>query len=94
MLARFDDQAVPLTPRFVGALLELLKAECDMMEQQPGHEDSWWWGRCRILDLAHSRGLELTFGAKNDLPDDGHGRFAVVPVDEVARRGQTREFVL
>lgn len=78
MYALYDNLPVKLTPRYIGALLELLRAEVEMMDAQPGHEGSWWWGRCTITDLARLDGLEMEFGDRASLPGDGRGRFAVV----------------
>lgn len=75
--ARFDDQLISLTPRFVGALIELMRAECAMMDSLPGLAGRWW-GRCTIHDLADARGLEFQYGDRASLPADGRDRFAVV----------------
>ena len=74
----YDAEVIQLTPRFIGALLELMRAQCQMMDALPGHEGCWWWGRCHIEDLASQKGLRFVFGGREDLPADGRGRFAVI----------------
>lgn len=80
MIAKYDDEQVELTERFVNALIELMQAECEMMAKFDSAE-FWTWGRCTVIDLAISGGTEFSFGGDDDLPSDGLGKFAVVVTD-------------
>ncbi|KKM19827.1 hypothetical protein LCGC14_1651700 [marine sediment metagenome] len=73
---KFDDTWTTITERFKNALIEVMRAECEMMEKY--HPDCWSWGRCEIIDLAHINGIHFNFGANEDLPDDNLGQFAVI----------------
>lgn len=77
MEAKFDTEAIELSPRFIQALLELMMAECEMMQaREPKLAHHWTWGRCTVNDLASLNGLEFEYGGDEDMPDDGLGRFA------------------
>lgn len=66
------------TERYQAALIELLRAEVEMMcQHDPDWAETWTWGRVRVVDLANSRGLEFEFGGDEDMPNDGLGQFAI-----------------
>ena len=76
---RYDDHSVTVTPRFQEALLELMRAECEMMQgQEDAHPECWVWGRCHVADLSETGGLQFQFGDDDCLPEDDLGQFAVV----------------
>ena len=84
MKVRYDTEELELTPRMEAALVELMKAQCEMMaEHEP--DGAWCWeeGRCYVGDLASSRGLTFCYGAKGDF-DDGRFGFVVLPAIEPA----------
>ena len=79
MKARFDETQITLTPAYKKALIDLMKAECEMMAKNDidGNE-YWYWGRCTIENLSAATGLSFEFGEKSDMPKDGKGRFAIL----------------
>ncbi len=79
MKAIFDTEPIILTQRYLKAIVEIMRAEIDMMQGQTdfGNPDWWYWGRCYIHDLA-SRNLEFIYGGAEDLPGDGYGKFAIL----------------
>lgn len=73
-----DPREFTLTPRFMAALVEVLKSEVSMMrEQDSKYAECWHWGRCYVRDLCG--GIRFEFGAEEDMPKDGLGQFAVAP---------------
>lgn len=74
----YDDfEAVLITDRYKAALLELLAAEVEMM-QQGDDSESWYYGRVTVGNLANNRNLEFEFGSEADTPDDGLGQFGII----------------
>ena len=83
MKTKWEGDEVEVSARFLAAVVELMEAECEMMGTAKGFEmTDWTWGRCRLGDLSTNKSLEFTFGGDEDLPDDGLGRFAVLPGDK------------
>ena len=69
MKAQYDTEEIEITPRFKAALIELMKAECEMMaEHEPERAECWTWGHCEIGDLANSNGLRFQYGGDEDKP--------------------------
>lgn len=77
MLLYDDFEAVLITDRYKAALLELLAAEVEMM-QQGDDSESWYYGRVTVGNLANNRNLEFEFGSEADTPDDGLGQFGII----------------
>ena len=78
MKVKYDEKELELTPRFYDALVEVMRAECEMMTKVESHNaDCWTWGRCEVSNLATANGLAFHFGGEVDKPDDGLGDFAV-----------------
>ena len=76
MKATYDQRDIKVTPRFKNALIELMKAQCEMMaENEPDFAECWTWGRVEIGDIATYQGLSFEFGGDEDKPK-GH-RFTV-----------------
>lgn len=79
MKAKFDEIQITLTPAYKKALIDLMKAECEMMSKNDiGGKELWYWGRCTINDLADSGGISFEYGEKSYMPKDGKGRFAII----------------
>ena len=79
MKAKYDQEDIEITTRFDNALIELMQAECEMMQQnEPDHADCWTWGRCRVGDLAYLQGLSCSYGGEEDKPLDGLGDFGII----------------
>lgn len=79
LLAKSDAEEIPLTPRFVAALKELMAAECEMMSlYSPESAPAWTWGRCQISDLAIEGGVVFNYGGSDDRPSDNLGDFGVI----------------
>ena len=82
MKANYDTFEIKLSERYVNALKEVLAAEVEMMrEARPEDANSWHWGRATVGDLTDAKSVEFQYGAEEDMPDDGLGRFAVVVAD-------------
>lgn len=81
MKVKNDETEVGLTPRFIAALIEAMKAECEMMAAIDGDPKIWAAGRCYIRDLSSSVGITRRFGPRSEFANDGLGDFAVVPGD-------------
>lgn len=65
-MARYDTEELELTPRYVEALKELMRAEMEMMRlHEPDTADCWTWGICEVGDLASARGLSFEFGGRS-----------------------------
>lgn len=76
---QYDDIEVALTKRYTDALKAVLAAEVEMMGRAwPEDADLWYWGRATVGDLANVKSVEFQYGAKEDMPNDGLGRFAVI----------------
>lgn len=79
MEIKFEETKLKMTKRFENALIEVLKAECEMMTKLDWeYADLWTWGRCYVSDLSSCKFLQFQYGEKKDQPDDGLGLFAVV----------------
>lgn len=73
------DRKVELTKRYKDALIELLKAEMDMMQNVEGHSwQDWTWGEVEVGDLAGSICLGFTFGGDDDKPEDMTGTARII----------------
>ncbi len=69
-MAKWDDRCVKLTSRYVDALMELMRAEIEMMkENEPQNKDCWTYGIATIEDLAYSNGISFEFGGDDDKPN-------------------------
>lgn len=68
------ERKITLTPRFIAALEEVIRAELAMM--QPS--ELWKWGKVTINDLASSVGLQWEFGADEDKPNGMKGDAMVI----------------
>jgi len=69
MKALYDTEPITITPRFKAAIIELMKAECEMMRKaEPEHAGCWTWGHCEIVDLSRYDGLRFRFGGDEDKP--------------------------
>lgn len=79
MIAYYDCYAINLSRAYRNALKKVLIAEAKMMQAQaPEDAACWYWGRVTVLNLANVQCVEFQYGAKEDIPDDGLGRFAVL----------------
>jgi len=79
MRAKYDADTVKLSERFVKALKEVMAAEVEMMQKQnPEFADCWYWGRCTVSDLVYLDAFAFQYGSKEDMPEDGLDRFAVI----------------
>jgi hypothetical protein len=79
MKAKYDIDDVELSQGYVDALTGVLSAEVEMMRAaDPQYADDWYWGRAAVGNLADTRSIEFQYGAEENMPDDGHGRFAVI----------------
>lgn len=79
MKALYDTEEIKVTPRFKAALIELMKAQCEMMqENEPDMSECWTWGICEVGDIATARGLQFEFGGDEDKP--AGARFRVIPI--------------
>ena len=82
-MAKYDTENLKLTPRFIEAVKELLRAELQMMkDHEPENAECWTWGICEIGDLANARGLQFEFGGEDDKPD-GFPEFTEAWVKEI-----------
>ncbi len=80
MKAIYDTKQIEVTPRFKAALIELMKAQCEMMaKNEPENAECWTWGHCEIHDLSHFNGLQFQFGGDEDKPKGA--RFQVYPAN-------------
>lgn len=76
MYAKHDDEIVELTTDYIKALRNLMRTECDMMNEH--HGCGWDWGRCTITDLSNTDGIEFDYGSADCRPADGLGQFGVI----------------
>lgn len=84
MKTKYDTEEIEITPRFKAALVELMKAECEMMaKNEPDNAECWTWGHCEIGDLCTYRGLQFQFGGDEDKPKGA--RFQVYPANKQNR---------
>lgn len=69
-MAKYDQERLDITPRFVESIKELMKAEMEMMrEHEPRFAYCWTWGKCTIGDISTlRRGLQFEFGSEEDKP--------------------------
>jgi len=85
MKAQYDTEEIKITPRFKAALIELMKAECEMLTlNEPDNADCWTWGICEVDDLSRSSGLQFTFGGDEDKA--AGARFKVIPANAKGQR--------
>lgn len=78
-MAKMGIVTIKLTPHFKRALIEVMRAECEMMiKVDPDLKDVWYWGRCMISDLTYAECLSFEFGDRDSQPRDGRGRFGVI----------------
>jgi len=83
MKIKYDQEEVELTARFENALIELMKAECEMMAlAEPHMKRCWTWGRCTVGDLAYVKGLSFVYGGDDDKQIDGLGDFGIIYSEE------------
>ena len=80
MKAQYDTEEIKITPRFKAALIELMKAKCEMMAiNEPDNPYCWTWRICELGDPAKSCGLQFEFGGdENKLKG---ARFRVIPAN-------------
>lgn len=74
---KYDESRITLSPRMVAALIELMKAECELMGRVDDDKSLWHWGRCHVSDMSNRDGFSFEFGPHYDVPDDGLGRFGI-----------------
>ena len=81
MKARFDDRQFDLPEFGVEGLRSYLQAVADgMCRAEPDMADCWTWGRAYLGDASNSSHATFQWGGDVDIPDDGLGQWAVVPV--------------
>lgn len=86
---RYDDAGPLLIPPSMeaGLILYMTSFCAAMREHDTEHADCWTWGRCYIGDLA-LRDPMFAFGGDRDVPNDGHGAFAVVQRETESNGGK------
>lgn len=79
MKTKYAGETITLTPRFIKALKELMKAECEIMAGVgPEHADLWTWGKCDVSDLGMSNYLSFHYGGDEDRPPGPRWQVRVV----------------
>ena len=74
---------VELSPEYIKALRNLLKAEVEMFRNTPGFDkECWYWGKALITDLGRNNGIQFTFGEKGDNFSGSNKRFSVFVLDD------------
>jgi hypothetical protein len=84
MKARYDDEIVALTPRYIAALEELARAEMEMMRSRDtAYADCWDWCKITIYDISCNGGIDFQFGGEADrLPEMPTGDVLVVSAED------------